>query len=393
MAYRYIYDGILVFRQDLQDFAWSAPMRDLAAKLDLSDVGLKKLLKGHGVITPKQGHWNKVLAGKAVPEVPKVQPRGPGETGRVVLDRRFANVLPTAAHLASSGPFESAAVPEDLDLLYEQELKAIGRVAALRKLERVHYGLAKIFEQEERRREKVAGSSWHWDAPKFDSAVDKRRLRILNAVFMALAKRDYGADAYERDGEIHASAKIGDTHLGLDVVVAGKHRATRVHGRERPSPDLPASTPLAFVIEGDLGGQARNRWEDDKSGTLETKIAQITAGIIVAGEARFRRWLKEAEEQAEQFRRWEEGRRQEETERRNQERLKHLRTSGELLRQATDLRALIASVRDAVKTGSVPVDQAAFAAWEQWASAEADRIDPVLSGQVLTHLAPDHEER
>lgn len=54
-------------------------MRDLAGEVGLSDVGLKKLLKGHGVVTPPQGYWNKVLAGKPVPKCPKMLPRGPGE--------------------------------------------------------------------------------------------------------------------------------------------------------------------------------------------------------------------------------------------------------------------------------------------------------------------------
>src|SRR5437764_9006296 len=84
----------------------------------LSDVGLKKLLKSHGVITPPQGHWNKVHAGKPVPKCPKVPMRRPGETGRIHVDHRFANVLTVAEPIPSSGPFASAAVPEDLDELY-----------------------------------------------------------------------------------------------------------------------------------------------------------------------------------------------------------------------------------------------------------------------------------
>lgn len=72
----------------------------------------------------------------------------------------------------------------------------------------------------------------------------------------------------------------------------------------------------------------------------------------------------EAEERAEQVRIWEEKRRQEEIERRNAERLERLRTSGALLRQAQDLRALIAQVCDAAIAGTVRVDQAALAAWE-----------------------------
>lgn len=133
-------------------------------------------------------------------------------------------------------------------------------------------------------------------------------------------------------------------------------------------------------------------WQDDASGKLESKLAEITARIIVAGEARFRRGLREAEERAEQYRRWQEERRQEALARRNAERLKHLRTSGELLRQAEDLRALIARVRDAVAAGSGGVDQDRLEEWERWASAEADRLDPIVSGQIMSHLAPPEQQ-
>jgi hypothetical protein len=256
---------------------------------------------------------------------------------------------------------------------------------------RFHHGLAQIFKQEERRRAKFAASNWSWDAPKFGSAIDQRRLRILNALFMALSKRDHGGSASERDGRIEAAAIVGDTRVGLDIAIAGKHRTVRVYGRDQPAPDLPPSTPLALVIDGQRD-RAEMSWQDDASGKLETKIAEIVARIIVAGEARFRRGLKEAEKREEEYRRWQEQRRREEIERRNAERLKHLRESGELLRQATDLRALIARVRDAVAAGSVGVDQARLAEWERWASAEADRLDPMLSGQVMAHLAPLEEK-
>lgn len=385
MRYGFGSNDILVLRQDLQDFAWSAPMRDLAAKVGLSDVGLKKLLRSMGVATPPQGHWNKVHAGKRVQPCPKVPPRAAGETGRVRVDARFANLFTPAEPLPSTGPFASAAVPEELADLYSQELKAIGRAAVPKQLERVHYGLKPIFNQEARRRDKFAASGWSWNAPKFDSPFDQRRLRILNALFMTLSKRGHRADAYERDGEIHATATVGDTRVGLGIDGAGKRRKGPTYGRA--TPDLPASTPLALSVDPSFDGSEQQTWQDDASGRLETKIAEIAARIIVAGEARFRRGLKEAEERAEQVRIWEEKRRQEEIERRNAERLERLRTSGALLRQTEDLRALIAQVRDAVIAGAVRVDQAALAAWESWALAEADRLDPILSGQIMTHLA------
>ena len=237
---------------------------------------------------------------------------------------------------------------------------------------------------------KAATSSWNWDTPKFESPLDQRRFRILNAIFMALSKRGHGGSASERDGRIDAAAIVGDTRVDLNIAIAGKHRTIREYGRDIPARDLPASTPLALVIDASRD-RPGTRYQDDANGKLETKIAEITARIIVAGEARFRRGLKDAEEREEQYRRWQEQRRREEIERRNAERLKHLRTSGDLLRQAEDLRALIARVHEAVTAGSVAVDQDRLEQWERWALAEADRLDPLLSGQIMTHLSPAEE--
>lgn len=386
MRYGYGGNQFLAEPQALQDFAWSAPMRDLAAKIGISDVGLRKLLRSHGVITPPQGYWNKLRAGKRVPTCPGFPPRGPGQTGRLHLDSRFAQVLDQVEPICSDGPFASKVVPEDLEQLFVQELKAIGRVTVPKITDRTHPSLGHILRQDERRQAKLAETAWPWHAPRFDAPGQKRRLRILNAIFLALSRRGHRADASERDGELHATATIGDTRVDLDIDRAGMVRSSRTYAGTES--EWPASTPLLFSIDETFDGKRRQSWQDDAHGKLETKLTDITARIIVAGEARFRRGLKEAEEREEQFRRWEEQRRREEIERRNAERLTQLRRSGELLRQAQDLRALIATVREAAVTGSVAADGADLEAWERWASAEADRLDPVKSGQVMAHLAP-----
>lgn len=172
---------ILVLPDDLIAFAWSAPMRDLAAKLELSDVGLKKLLTRCDVASPPQGYWNKIRAGKKVPAA-KAPPRRPGELGRASVDARFKKVLSIAAPLASNGPFASALVPEDLDELHAQELKAIGKVSVPQMLDRPHKGLVQMLKREQRRRDKNAEREWTFDEPKFDNPLGKRRLRIFNAL-------------------------------------------------------------------------------------------------------------------------------------------------------------------------------------------------------------------
>ena len=382
----YRWNTIPVLPDDLQAWAWSAPMRDLGAKIDVSDVGLKKLLKSHGVITPPQGYWNKIHAGKPVPKCPRTLARRPGEHGRMYVDQRLAGLLPRAAPCSSDGPFASAAVPEDLEALRAQELKAIGRATVPKTLDAPHRALVHLLKKEKLREQKDAERQWNWDPPLFDKPLARRKLRILNAIFLALAKRGYGGDVSECDGELSARAVVGDTYLGLAIAIVDKHRTVRLRGYIRPEPDLPLSTPLQLRIDPGFDGKSAECWQDDASGKVESKIAEITAAIIVAAEGKFRRGLKEAEEQAERDRQEREERRLKQLAVLNEQRLGDLHKSGDLLRQAQDIRALVDRVRDAISTTRTDVDPATLIAWERWALREADKIDPVLSGQVLSHL-------
>ena len=295
-------------------------------------------------------------------------------------------MLPIAAPLASNGPFASALVPEDLDELHAQELQAIGKASVPHTLDRPHKGLVQILKQEQRRRDKNAEREWTFDEPRFDNPLAKRRLRIFNALFLALSKRGHDGGAYERDGEIHAGAAIGDTHVGLDIGIVGSHRTARQHGYLRPAPDQPASTPLALRIDPGFDRKNTVSWQDDGDAKLESRIAEIAAAVIVAGEKKFRLSLREAEERAERERIEKEKQRQEWLVQLNQKRLQNLRNSGELLREAEDIRAFVERVRRAIGEGSADIDPSVVEAWQLWALAEADRIDPVRSGQILTHL-------
>ena len=152
------WNGIQVLPDDLIKFAWSEPMRDLAAKIGMSDVGLRKLFVSMDIVPPPQGYWNKLRAGKPVPEMRRTQPRKPGTTGRLIIDRRFEPFVPQAQPLSSAGPFATALVPEDLEELRRMELKAVGKATTPRSLEGAHRGLRDVLAKEEKRRAKSAES-------------------------------------------------------------------------------------------------------------------------------------------------------------------------------------------------------------------------------------------
>ena len=380
-------DTFLALPEDVIAFAWSAPMRDLAARIGTSDGGLKKLLAAHGIVTPPQGHWNRGRAGRTVPAPPQAAPRGPGESGRVRLDARFRGHVPGATRMPEEGPFASFLVPEDLLELRELELAAIGRAPAPKDLDRPPGGLARLLRKEAERRAKAASSGWSWHEAHFDTPLAQRQLRLLGGLFKALVRRGHAADASEENHALRATCMIGEEKLPLRFEVVGKYSTEVLGGYERPARDLPAKTPLRLVLDRLLRLDLPRAWSDEPARPLEKQLAEIAADLVVAGEASLRQGLVEAREREVQFERWEEERRAERRKALEKKRLADLESSGELLRKAEQLRALVARIEAAVLDGSrAEVSAEQLDRWKTWALARAGELDPVLSGQVLSHL-------
>lgn len=190
---------IYVSQAALIAFAWSAPMRDLANKAGMSDVGLKKILTANGVVTPPQGHWNRVHAGKSVAAPPIAMPRRPGETGTIKLDQRFKGLVEETRTMSVDGPFTSENIPADL---FDYECQKIGRVKIPRNLDDPNSGLVKLLGKEVKRRTKADGRGWYWNEPVFDTALGQRQLRFLNELFHVLERRGHKSEVSEHDREL-----------------------------------------------------------------------------------------------------------------------------------------------------------------------------------------------
>lgn len=355
-------------------------MRDLATKVGISDVGFCKLLVSAGIVLPPQGHWNRVHADRKVDPPPNARPRGPGESGRIRLDSRFRGLVAEAGAMPEKGPFASSAVPERLEELRALELKAIGRTSVSRDLEHAHPALGQLLKREAQLREKHAKSDWPWDRPEWDGPLAQRQLRIIDAVLKTLAKRGHSAWSRYSQSELEIHVTIGPRHFELGFGERGHHR-----GERAPSRELPASTKLTLSVDYKSPDGLPTSWTDGAQ-RLEQQIATIAADLIVIGEAAFRHGLREQREWDEQRVRWAEERRREEIAKLEQKRLADLKESGALLSQAGEIRALVEQVSTAVGNGSVPANASQLARWRAWALAQADRLDPVLSGQVLSHL-------
>lgn len=379
---------VRVTREQLYELAWSAPMTQLAAELEITGSGLAQALRANGIPLPERGYWNKLQAGKPARRIP-LPPRKPGQDALLPLHGTLAEKFGSqpAEPEDPEGPFATAAVPEDLEQLRLDTLKQVGKVTVSPKLDRPHRTVHALLRQDERRREKIAAARFpNWErAPEFDTPDQLRKLRIANALMLTLARLGHGCQLWGSEPAPSFCARVGDHDVVVKIHRQGE-KLDRFRHHADPVPS-PSKAPLQIELLGRLPDRFERSWQDGDE-KLERHLAEVAATIVAGGEARYRLSIAERLEQIVHMKAGREERRQEALAKRNQERLAALHRSAELLRTANDLRTLIATVRTAIVNGRRELDPSALSEWETWAAAEADRIDPVLSGQVDEHLAP-----
>lgn len=363
---------------DLLAFAWSAPMRDLAAKAGLSDVGLKKLLRAKGVVTPPQGHWNRVAAGRTVPEPPPVPARGPGENGRISLDARFRDLVEDVGTWPVDGPFTTARVPETLDALRASVLANTPPVKLPRLTVDVHRGVRHLLRHEDGDMKGPAARGWPAEPPPVATPSWNRQLRLLNALFLALDRHGAPGAADATEGQLAATVQVGHTAVALALVPVGTVRKRRHAGAQRPASDLhAAATPLRLEMSWPEEGRS---WQDEPGLPLEARLREVVADVITAGEAGFRRALREHRDWLARVAAMEEAQQQQRLAAEETARTVRLSEFAAALHEADGIRALVARVRIG-RDGTV--DGPAVDCWCEWALGRADRLDPVVSGALV----------
>jgi hypothetical protein len=101
------------------------------------------------------------------------------------------------------GPLPQPPVfPEPLDAVQARIAKIAGRVSVARDYRIWHPAVDRLLKADEMRRQKQAASSFHlpWDDPIFDSPFERRRLRILNALLIAVARMSGRSEIRGREG-------------------------------------------------------------------------------------------------------------------------------------------------------------------------------------------------
>jgi hypothetical protein len=266
----------------------------------------------------------------------------------------------------------------------------VGKIRCLKQFEPAHPLVCKLLAHDEDRRQEFSkyGSSYY--APKYDAGIERRRLLIINTLFLSAARlgcrpamstSKYGQEA---NSERDLCVTIGESHVYF-TVESIKAKSEEKRQRLR----------LAFGAAR-YGLSSTAFWEDNDESSLEDHLDDVLVKMLIDAEASYRsrliahrEWIIERKAAAEA----EIKRREQEVEsearalqeRAARERIGGLLTQAKALQRANQIRAYVGTVLS--RTSHLSIAQADLDQWAAWARQEADRIVSVKNGTVAQAIS------
>ena len=366
---------ITITRKTLYNQVWSEPMLHLARRYGISDVGLAKICRKHNIPKPPRGYWAKLQFGKRPRQTPLPKPgrdynieirehvppslqqtlAGAGVEKPVEPKITVAETLRGAHELVSRASQQLRSAKADGDGLIIVPVGAALDIRASRaNLRRALLIMDALLKAAEQRGYLVA------EGPNVEVEGVAVRIHMKELVKTV---RDEPADLALEEGHYtfghsrFTERRVATRHLVISLTVADYcQRPSWMYG-----------------------------WRDKKC-PLENRLNKVLHGIVNLA-------LREKERQAEQQRYEQERREQErqlhEQARRRAERLELLRAEraridfllreAENWRRSRDLRGYIEASRKKHLAGSGATEPSGeFAQWLDWATQQADQLDPLV---------------
>jgi hypothetical protein len=357
-------------------------MRTISARLGLSDVGLAKACRKAAIPVPPRGYWNRKQAGHRVARLP-LPPREPGHSDQVTIGQDQYWRMPA---ITANDPVPTPPVfDEPLEDVRSRIEKRTGAVRVSPNLDLAHPNIRALLAKDDARREKQKSYPYlaSFYEPIFDAPTERRRLRIMNALLLALAKQGFGGSVRGDKGE-QIDIGIGQSTIELALTVIPSKKGNQQTSRERLrlAMDMGYQYPKVTIAE-DADGKR-----------IEDQLRKVVIDLIVEGEARYRQgqvrnyeWcVKRRLELIEDAKR--QKREAEEKERARiaaleQAKIDRLLSEAAALQTANTIRAYVHAVREASASLPQPIPADVLADWEHWAHQQADSIDPVTSRRFL----------
>jgi hypothetical protein len=361
-------------RDELYQEVWSTPMKTLAQKYGISDVGLAKVCRKLAIPVPGRGHWAKKEAGQEVKPLPL-----PPLKERVVLWKPTPR--PEAPKLSDFGTAPELALVEQLE-------QVIGEVALKRGslshplIDQARSLLGKCHADDHQ-------ILWIPE-PCLDLRVSKgsldRALRIMAGLISTIENAGFIVSVETRDRKHQTLAKIHGVEIQFGVV----EKVDRVEIAAPPKGGLLervltfAGKPVTYEPSGKLSiivpsgwGSDRKKWTDGKS-RLEEQLCRIVAGFIRLALADRAEKEKQAAAERERQRLAQEQALLEGLIKAEKSKVRALGQAAARWSRATQIRYFISAARDAaIQSGQSVEAGSPFGDWLIWAEQQADRMDPL----------------
>jgi hypothetical protein len=191
----------LLSRKKLYDLVWSEPMRNLSTRFGISDVAPKKTCARAIIPTPDRGYWAKKESGKETFQaVLPMRPPGMDDevsiASRGNVSHRYWNNEEILGFVGAPPQFAEA-----IETVRTRIAETVDQVTVPHKVRTWHPIVDRLLKEDEKRRAKQLSDPFpmSWDKPLFDNPFERRRLRVLNSLFLAVAKMNGKASVCGRE--------------------------------------------------------------------------------------------------------------------------------------------------------------------------------------------------
>lgn len=367
-------------RAELYRLVWASPVTEVAKRFGVSDVAVGKVCRAADIPLPPRGYWAKKAAGKKAEATP-LPARGIGRSDEVRFGDRYGyHSKPHGGGNPDDPPPPVPVFEEPIELVKARIETEIGRVRLV-SLEHPHPRISALLEDEEQRRQKAQKQTYLMpsEKPRLETPGATRRLRLLNSLFTAWSDAGWHPGAFEPEtGDL--ALLVGDQRVSLRLLERPAHGRADRRGR-------PSAPRLRLEIPYWEQKEPLRVWEDSQERKIESSLFEIAVTAVLRGEEQHREqvqrtysWILEVRARVERERAMaaekaaQEAR--EAARRLEQERVDLLLGAVARIERAAAIRRLVAVLGE--RLAGRAEEKRDIAEWIAWASAYADRIDPLL---------------
>ncbi len=370
-------------REKLYDLVWSESMSKLAARLGLSDRGLAKACARANVPVPGRGYWAKLQHGAKVDRSPL--PPAVAGTPEIFEVRRG---------LRKS---DLPALPPDVVEEIAKEFTAERKITVPKDLSHSHPIVRALLEAGQGQAQHGATVPHGVALPRQRvTASERRRMRILSALFKALEARGHKVVA---DPEDHHRPAVMVGQDKVEFTLTFRQRQIRVAlSAEEKAEWLNAMTGRQFRQEQQVTDdlvfrilsvwfpdpRVKKEWADKPNRPLEDRLNEIVAGVIAAAAVQREHRISQEEEARRRREQELERQKQQEAEEAEARRFEELVRQVGRWRQADEIRAYVKAIRTRVTAAGDRTSKTRLEEWAAWALKHADRIDPTTLSNGIT---------